>query len=675
MNQYYGVTETGQTRYVAMSVEEVEEYAKKHPEEEITRVEDKWGSVKKSLREYIEPTYTGSGHKVKDATSDKFNIGDRVQFDDGDWKNRTGTIKDIFENNYGVVCAEVTFDHAFKNYPGGTTMALKSLRKLDESFTRKTLRESLKDWDRKEFEENSNSYELEMLYESVKTTLSAQQKNDLARFVRKAKTAEEVNTYMTGMLAQNQMSESYAEKDAAKIENILAHSDILWSWGDDNTIDFAGDYEAEKAAKLLKRFKGSIDFEENQLIFESLKEEKVYSPRDSISKDFDKKIEDILDDNGIIETVEYGAINDVSPKRALKIKNILDNLGYNCEILDDYDICQILIKESLTEDVDDDYFGSDYEQNLNRIKDLAYDLEIALNDLDVWVDDVWYDGYDKTITVFVTNGDWKHDHWKLDNFLREWIDQNNLDADLRTNDLESDSDVYDAYHIIRFRSLNEGYVAQKPTRFTNGQVRDFDPYTFIKNIMRSGQSMNSVRDCGQDQYTIFVNYKDHFGPRGIDNPDTLYTIDIIKEDPSGEQIRELTETDLLWNEVAEVLQDWKEDKCLNEGITPINEAYSYRKVNKAILKAISDLGGECFETVDNNSSSYRFEGKVSRRSLINDLASALQSTGYEILSDNSGIEVQDNDNWWQGTNIEIYNDTDNQEKGYSFFIIGIYDLS
>lgn len=475
-----------------------------------------------------------------------------------------------------------------------------SLRKLDESFTRKTLRESLKDWDKKEFEDNSNSYELEMLYESAKTTLSAQQKNDLARFVRKAKTAEEINTYMTGILAQGQMSESYADKDAVEIEDILAYSDILWSWGDYNTIDFADKYEAKKAQKLLNDagFKGNIDFEENQLIFESLKE-----------------------------------------------------------------------------DVDDDYFGSDYEQNLNKIKDLAYDLEIALNDLDVWVDDVWYDGYDKTITVFVTNGDWKHDHLRLDYFLREWIEQNNLNAEVRTRDLESDSDVYDAYHIIRFRSLDEGYVAQKPIRFTNGQVRDFDPYTFMKNIMRSGQSMNSVRDCGPDQYTIFVNYKDHFGPRGIDNLDTLYTIDIIKEDSSGEQTRELTETDLLWNEVAEVLQDWKEDKCLNEGITPINEAYSYRKVNKAILKAISDLGGEYFETIDNNSCSYRFKGKVSRKALIADLSDALKSTGYTILSDNSGVEVQDNDNWWQGTNIEIYSDTDNQEKGYSFFIIGIYDLS
>jgi len=260
LNQYYGINNNGQTVYVAMSEQEVENYAKKHPEEKIIRVEDKWGSIKKSLREYIEPAYTGSGHKVKDAVSDKFNIGDRVQFDDGDWKNRTGTIKDIFENNHGVICAKVTFDKSFKNHPGGKTMALKSLRKLDESFTRKTLRESLKDWDRKEFRDNSRSFELEMLYESVKTTLSAQQKNDLARFIRKAKTAEEVNTYMTGMIAKDNVKESFTEdideesfnklkEIAYELDNYI--EDKVWVrdfWYDaqfDNTITFSisGDWK------------------------------------------------------------------------------------------------------------------------------------------------------------------------------------------------------------------------------------------------------------------------------------------------------------------------------------------------------------------------------------------------------------------------------------------------
>ena len=511
----------------------------------------------------------------------------------------------------------------------------------DSSGRKLSLTESLRLLDKREFEENSNTYELEMLYESVKTTLSAQQKNDLARFIRKAKTAEEVNTYMTGMLAQNQMNEGLKIQAYGKTKRIPKSLSNYMHTG--------------KGREMDARF------------LEAAIEDTMYDDDGNYLGilDADKICRELNADKDFLYTVK--------PFKSTENNVRIIATDYN----GNEDIISISkeVNESLKEDVDDDYFGREYEQNLNKIKDLAYDLEIALNDLDVWVDDVWYDGYDKTITVFVTNGDWKHDHWKLDNFLREWIDQNNLDADLRTNDLESDSDVYDAYHIIRFRSLNEGYVAQKPTRFTNGQVRDFDPYTFIKNIMRSGQSMNSVRDCGQDQYTIFVNYKDHFGPRGIDNPDTLYTIDIIKEDPSGEQTRELTETDLLWNEVAEVLQDWKEDKCLNEGITPINEAYSYRKVNKAILKAISDLGGECFETIDNNSCSYRFKGKVSRKALIADLSDALKSTGYTILSDNSGVEVQDNDNWWQGTNIEIYSDTDNQEKGYSFFIIGIYDLS
>lgn len=76
---------------------------------------------------------------------------------------------------------------------------------------KKSLRESLRDWDKKEFKDNSNTYELEMLYESVKNTLSAQQKNDLSRFVRKADTAEEINTYMAGMVAKDQANEDLQE--------------------------------------------------------------------------------------------------------------------------------------------------------------------------------------------------------------------------------------------------------------------------------------------------------------------------------------------------------------------------------------------------------------------------------------------------------------------------------
>lgn len=465
IEQFYGVDGNGTPRYVAMSKEQVQKFAKAHPEEDIVRVESSSGM--------------------------RFN-----------------------------------------------------------------LYEALKAFDKKQFRENASSCELEMLYESVRDTLSAQQKNDLAKFVRKARTAEEINTYMTGMLA--------------------------------------------KAAN------------------ESLEESRLV--------------------------------------------------------------------ESPNEDVD--------EATFNKLKEIAYELDEYIEDK-VWVRDFWYDAqFDNTIS-FEIYGDWKHDHARFRYYASEWLDNKGLKYKMWETITDDDgSDSYGATHTIRLydiaeeSTVEEGYISQgnpqeqpevEPDKFSNGRLRDFDPYPFMKKIMNSGKSMNSIRTLGDDYYTIFVSYMNHFGPKGIDDKDTRYSLDIIKETPDGEQTRDLFERDLLWNEVAEKLSDWRQDKVtenpLAESIAQLNEAYPYRKVEKAILQAISDIGGECFETIDNDSCSYRFEGKVSRKALITNLSDALKSTGYTILSDNSGVEVQDNDNWWQGTNIEIYNDTDNQEKGYSFFIIGIYDLS
>ena len=81
-----------------------------------------------------------------------------------------------------------------------------SIKELDESIN---LRESLRRLDSQHFDLYSESYELEMLYESARDTLSAQQKTNLDKFVRKAKTAEEVNTYMTGMLAKMKQKRNY----------------------------------------------------------------------------------------------------------------------------------------------------------------------------------------------------------------------------------------------------------------------------------------------------------------------------------------------------------------------------------------------------------------------------------------------------------------------------------
>lgn len=221
-NQYYGIDKEGKSVYVAMSVDEVKNYAKKHPKENIVKIQD-------------------SKHRE-------------------------------YELNE----------------------ALKLHRSLTESF---------KSWDKKEFDENSNTYELEMLYESNKNFLSSKQKKDLSDFVRKAKTAEEINTYMTGMLAQ-------------------------------------------------------------------------------------------------------GSINE------------------------------------------------DYEEDLVKLKEIFYLLEKKLDEEGVWIEDMWYNGYDNNITVSIRHGDWKHDHLRADYIIRNFLDSQGIKYNIYHEDNDEDeydgSDVYSAYHIIQF---------------------------------------------------------------------------------------------------------------------------------------------------------------------------------------------------------------------------------
>lgn len=285
---------------------------------------------------------------------------------------------------------------------------------------KKSLRESLRDWDKKEFNDNSNTYELEMLYESAKTTLSAQQKNDLARFVRRAETAEEINTYMTGMLVKDQANES--------------------------------------------------------------------------------------------------------------------------------------LQEATNDNVD--------EESFNKLKEIAYELDDYVEDK-VWVRDFWFDGQFENTISFEIYGDWKHDHARFDYYAKEWLDNKGLKYKIwETITDEDGSDTYGATHTIRlYNFINEGYISQKDQKFSNGPLNKFDPKDFMQKIMNSGQSMNTVRTCGDYYYTIFVNYKNHFGPKGIDDLNTEYILDIIKEDSSGDQTRELTERGKV-SDIIEKLKQWRDETCL-----------------------------------------------------------------------------------------------------------------
>lgn len=99
--------------------------------------------------------------------------------------------------------------------------------------------------------------------------------------------------------------------------------------------------------------------------------------------------------------------------------------------------------------------------------------------------------------------------------------------------------------------------------FTNGSLKDFDPFDLMNKVATTGKSLHTDREYGDYVYTIFIQYKNLFGGRGADNSDELYHIDIIREDENGEQERLVMKMNLTAKDVVKYLNQWKE-KIINK---------------------------------------------------------------------------------------------------------------
>ena len=90
-------------------------------------------------------------------------------------------------------------------------------------------------------------------------------------------------------------------------------------------------------------------YDESLTEAKSLSQMKDYNPSMNDLHIRDKKLTNILDENGIFEEVIDGAVYDVSRKTALKIENVLTNAGYAFDTISHDDMYNIYINESLTE--------------------------------------------------------------------------------------------------------------------------------------------------------------------------------------------------------------------------------------------------------------------------------------------------------------------------------------
>lgn len=98
-------------------------------------------------------------------------------------------------------------------------------------------------------------------------------------------------------------------------------------------------------------------------------------------------------------------------------------------------------------------------------------------------------------------------------------------------------------------------------RTLNGQLEDFNPYRFMEKIKDRGTSLFSELGYGDMMYSISVHFEDIIGT--VDES-TEYYIDIVEEDPKGNQRRLTTyqaHSHLLDHEVVEKLEGFKRYIC------------------------------------------------------------------------------------------------------------------
>lgn len=265
----------------------------------------------------------------------------------------------------------------------------------------------------------------------------------------------------------------------------------------------------------------------------------------------------------------------------------------------------------------DDY--NDLKESLNENWDsLVYKVaESAIKFLDKnrqYVELVNYDQTFNEFTIEVT-GDWKHDLLRTKWLLEEEFEYDGIKVKMvdREDVGETDSDCGtedQTYRLVKTSKLtnksreksaevrarlvpkNDGsgtmvdpnsggeYIEYVPLgeavgrKFTNGTLSDWEPQDLMQKVMETGQSMNTIRTNGDNTYIIDIFYEEWFGPKGIDNPDEKYWVDIVKEGPDGKQERILTERDLLSNEVVNLLDRWLE-----------KEVYGVKESAKVDIKA------------------------------------------------------------------------------------------
>lgn len=324
---------------------------------------------------------------------------------------------------------------------------------LNESFSDKntkqfnTITEGLKFFENKHFDEECEDIQLESLFESIRDKLSSDDIKKLGAFMNHAQDADEVVTYMKGLLSEELTAEQ--KGDLGLLYDEICYNDL------EPTFDYTFDEDTGINRDPYNGDKAILSFHIRG---------------------------DMAELDRIVERIE-------------------DRVGnYNFIMVDnDFDIvsrpngstwaeCYLFITVKADNSIKEDFDLDEFEDNLEREKDyygekaqglkmLAFPLKRKIEKI---CNDFWADEYatavddlnDEISLAYEVDGDWKHDHLRFQNAVLNMLYEEGYDDVNHYEDVIDDdgSDTYKAIHTFEINASKQNQLSE--SAYTKDELID-----------------------------------------------------------------------------------------------------------------------------------------------------------------------------------------------------------
>ena len=404
-----------------------------------------------------------------------------------------------------------------------------SVKTLNENLNNghnfKTITEGLKYFERKEFNESYNDAGLEALYEGVKNSLDQDDIRKLGNFLKKADNAEEVSTYIKGLLSEDLDNKIHITYRKSGYGGFTVDGDTIELNSYISKFkDVEGDPNSAYVAILLKSTISHSDY--YKAIFDN-----DLNKLDTIVNKW--LYDEQLSSDPWIDIHRYAMIIDIQNNKEIAHGDTWANTEKITKGWREYSIDNVL-----TEDFDS-----------NKINILADEIEKFANDNHVNAELYAVSNNDDTVDIaFEISGDWKHDHLAFDHMVDIIVDEHNGTVEDMNEDVidEDGSDNYTSIHTFTIK-LDDDNTHKVYTK------EEFDEV--INKLVNELSTVGFILDDSSSKITNNLMGGKHLQ---VINPGMFYpTSETEGEEITEDQAFKFFKDDLI--EVESVLDQFEED--------------------------------------------------------------------------------------------------------------------